>query len=287
MSLNLNNLTFIIVTYTSEDVIVDCINSLPKDSNIIIIENSNNLELKKDLEEKFLNLTVFLEKNIGMGSANNRGIKVCNTDYAFVINPDVRFENDTIEKLIKFSANKTDFAILAPISNQKEYPNYTIRNKNISTEKLDYLDVDSVDGFAMLINKNKFKDNIFFDENFFLYLENEDLCLRKKKEGEKIYVLKSALISHLGAKSTSVIYKDEIEYSRNWHWMWSKFYFYKKHHGYLNALKKIFTNLISAKIKFVYYFITFNHHKKKIYKMRILGLINSIIGKKSWYRPKI
>jgi len=167
MSLNLNNLTFIIVTYTSEDVIVDCINSLPKDSNIIIIENSNNLELKKDLEEKFLNLTVFLEKNIGMGSANNRGIKVCNTDYAFVINPDVRFENDTIEKLIKFSANKTDFAILAPISNQKEYPNYTIRNKNISTEKLDYLDVDSVDGFAMLINKNKFKDNIFFDENFF------------------------------------------------------------------------------------------------------------------------
>jgi len=44
--------------------------------------------------------------------------------------------------------------------------------------------------------------------------------------------------------------------------------------------------LTSAKIKFFYYFLTFNSYKKKIYQMRYLGLINSILGKKSWYRPK-
>ena len=287
MSLNSNNLTFVIVTYKSEGVIIDCIKSLPKDSNIIIIENSNNPKLKQDLEGKFLNLTVFLEKNIGMGPANNKGIKICKTDFAFVINPDVRFENDSIKKLIEFSKHKNDYAILAPISNQIEYPNYIIKNKSIVNDKLDYLDVDTVDGFAMLINKKKFKDNLYFDENFFLYLENDDLCLRKKNEGEKVYVLKTAMINHLGGKSSSSIYKNEIEYSRHWHWMWSKFYFNKKHYGFLSALRKIFFNLISAKIKFLYYLIIFNQHKKKIYKMRLLGLINSIQGKKSWYRPKI
>ena len=287
MSLNSNNLTFVIVTYKSEGVIIDCIKSLPKDSNIIIIENSNNPKLKQDLEEKFLNLTVFLEKNIGMGSANNKGIKICKTDFVFVINPDVRFESDSIKKLIEFSKHKNDYAILAPISNQIEYPNYIIKNKSIVNDKLDYLDVDTVDGFAMLINKKKFKDNLYFDENFFLYLENDDLCLRKKNEGEKVYVLKTAMINHLGGKSSSSIYKNEIEYSRHWHWMWSKFYFNKKHYGFLSALRKIFFNLISAKVKFLYYLIIFNQHKRKIYKMRLLGLINSIQGKESWYRPKI
>ena len=69
--------------------------------------------------------------------------------------------------------------------------------------------------------------------------------------------------------------------------MWSKFYFNRKHYGYLNATYKILSNLLSAKIKFFYYLITFNNYKRKIYQMRISGLINSMIGKKSFYRPKL
>jgi GT2 family glycosyltransferase len=211
---------------------------------------------------------------------------LCETDYAFVINPDVKFEKDTINRLIEFSIIKNNYAVLAPISDDNNNPNYIIKNKSLSNFELDYLNVYSVDGFAMLINKKKFKDNNYFDENFFLYLENEDLCFRKKKEGENIYVLKTAKINHLGGKSSSTIYSKEIEYSRNWHWMWSKFYFNKKHYGYFYSLTKVFLNLTSAKIKFFYYFLTFNSYKKKIYQMRYLGLINSILGKKSWYRPK-
>jgi len=138
----------------------------------------------------------------------------------------------------------------------------------------------------IIIQKNIY-NNKYFDENFFLYLENDDLCLRKKLEGENIYVLKTAKIDHLGGKSSSTIYEKEIEYARNWHWMWSKFYFNKKHYGYMNALKKVLFNLISAKIKFIYYLITFNIHKRKIYEMRYFGLVNSMLGRKSWYRPKI
>ena len=52
-----------------------------------------------------------------------------------------------------------------------------ITKKNFNNQ---ILDVDSIDGYSMLINKNKF-NNIFFDENIFLYLENDDICMRAKK----------------------------------------------------------------------------------------------------------
>ena len=64
----------------------------------------------------------------------------------------------------------------------------------------------------MLINKNKFSDNIYFDENFFLYLENDDLCLRKKKENNKIYVAKKAKIHHLGGKSHLLFMKKKLNF---------------------------------------------------------------------------
>ena len=78
-----------------------------------------------------------------------------------------------------------------------------------------------------------------------------------------------------------------MELSRNWHWMWSKFYFNKKHHGYLLAFLKVFNNLITSVIKYLFYLFTLNNYKKKIYQMRLSGLVNSILGKKSFYRPKI
>ena len=287
MTLSLNNLTFIIVTFKSEHIIHECIESLPKDSNIIIIENSNNQELKKQLEEKYSKINVVVQENSGMGAANNKGIKLCKTDYAFVINPDVKFHKDTIQELIALSLKYNDYSILAPISDDIKYPNYKINNKKIENDDTDFLSVDSVDGYAMLINKNKFNDNIYFDENFFLYLENDDLCLRKKRENNKIYVAKKAKINHLGGKSHSTIHEKEIEFLRNWHWMWSKFYFNKKHYGYPKALLKSLPTLITSIIKFFYYFLICNKFKRKIYVMRFLGLINSMFGKKSWYRPQV
>ena len=100
MTLSLNNLTFIIVTFKSDHVIHECIESLPTESNIIIIENSNDLEFKEKLETKNSKIKVILQENKGMGAANNLGIELCKTDYVFVINPDVKFYKDTIDELI-------------------------------------------------------------------------------------------------------------------------------------------------------------------------------------------
>ena len=285
MNINYNNLTFIIVTFKSENIIENCLETLPKDIPIIIIENSGDFSLKEKLEKKYNNLSVFIEKNEGMGNSNNIGFKLCKTDFAFIINPDIRFKQDTFDKLISSCKLIKDFAIISPISSNDKYPNYKVKNSLIKDDEI--LDVEYVDGFSMLINISKFKDHLFFDKNFFLYLENNDLCLRIKNKGEKIFILKNSFIDHEGASSSDIKFKKEIEYTRNWHWMWSKFYFNKKHKGFLIALFIIIPNLFSGIFKYFFYLVIFNSYKKNIYLMRISGIFNSILGKKSWYRPNI
>ncbi len=280
MNITIDEITFIIVTYQSEQVIKNCLDTLPQDSKKIIVENSQNLKLKKLLEDNYDNIEVIISENLGMGRSNNIGIKKSKTKYAYVLNPDVKFEKDTVKILFNYLKKIDDFAIVTPLNSDKEYPNFKVGKNNQDFDDIDIISADTIDGFSMLINKSKYHDNIFFDENFFLYLENDDLCLRTKQKGEKIFVITKSLIEHSGGIGKS----ETIEQLRNWHWMWSKFYFNKKHYGYLIALKNISLNFISALIKYFIYLIIMKKKKRKIYEMRIRGIFNSIMGKNSWFR---
>ena len=281
MKLNLNDITFVIVSYKSENIIKSCLSSLPKNSKKIIIENSNNTNLKRDLKSKYDNIEVILANNVGMGAGNNIGLKACKTNYAYVLNPDTIFNKDTLNKLIETLNNVSDFTLASPLNDNKNFPNY--KNVISPLNKINnILSVDSIDGFSMLFNLKKFKDLKFFDENFFLYLENDDLCLRIRKKKEFIYIITNSLINHKGSISKN----EKLEYLRNWHWMWSKFYFNNKHNGFFIAILKISSNLISACFKYLFHSFLFNSYKKKIYKMRLCGIYASVLGKKSSYRIK-
>ena len=293
MSISRQNLSVVIVSFMSDEVIDKCIKSIPKDINIIVVDNSGNQKFKSKIEENYNNAKCILSfKNLGMGAGNNLGLKHCNTDYALILNPDVILENNTIDELI-IASNKIDtFGIIAPLVNSDTNLNYKLIDKKTNIDLNNPFTVSSVDGFAMLLNVKKlnqidsFKNFKFFDENIFLYLENDDLCKRVIDSGEDIYVVPKSKIKHLGAKAVDEKYKYEIELSRNWHWVWSKFYFNKKHSGYLNAFIKVCPIFFSASFKMLLYFFI-NNRKKKIYFYRVLGFLNAALGKKSLYRPKI
>ena len=282
MKLDLNNITFIIVSFKSENVIHSCLNSLPQISKKIVIENSRNTKLKEELESKYDNIEVLINHNLGMGASNNRGILRSKTQFVYILNPDTKLNVCTMDKLIKAAEKISDFAILSPLCSDSRFPNYKIYEKKSDLNN-QIIEVDTIDGFSMLINKSKF-NNSFFDENIFLYLENDDICLRARKNNQKIYIVKNSLIDHLGASSSNIKDSYEFDLLRNWHWMWSKFYYNKKHSGFLLSTIKIFPNFLSAIIKYIFYLLLFKNQKRKIYKMRLLGIINSFIGKKSFYR---
>ena len=290
MSISRQNLSIVIVTFKSESVIHDCIRSIGNDIDIIVVDNSNNLEFKEKLEKIYTNVSCLLsEKNLGMGAGNNIGIKNVKTDYVLILNPDVILENSTINELILASQKIPNFAILAPISSNIDYPNYKfLEDEKKINEKKSPFKVKSIDGFAMLFNKKRLDEIIskdYFDENFFMYLENDDLCKRIRNVNEDIFIVPTSKIKHLGGKAVDIKYKSGIELSRNWHWIWSKFYFNKKHFGYTKAFMLGFPKFLSSIIKYFFYSLTKNQIKKEIYKNRAGGFFNAAKNNSSWYRP--
>ena len=270
------DITFVITTFKSERIIDSCIDSLPKESQKIIIENGSNHEFKNFIEHKYENLKCYvMENNLGYGCANNFGIKKSKTRYIFILNPDARLSLNTISDMSKALKN-LNFAISAPYS-KSDFNSEIFNNQNI-------IEQETVKGFAMLIDKNEMNQIGYFDENFFIYLEEIDLCKRVIQKNKKIFLI-NTIINHESGFSHGDREDIEMEKSRNWHWMWSKFYYNKKYYGYFRALIITLPNFITSGFKFLFYTILNNSKKKIIYRMRFKGLLNSYFLSKSFYRP--
>ena len=271
--MNFKDITVGIVTFKSEKVIFKCLKSLENIKKIIILDNSNDLLLKEKIKRIYPHINFILsKKNNGYGAGNNKIFRLAKTSHVLVLNPDTILSKNCIKELIH-QANliKNKFAILAP--NEKK-----IIKKGIT-------EVEHVKGFSMLVNLSKIKKIKMFDENYFLYLEEIDLCKRLKLISEKIYICGKAKITHLSAKSSNIGF--EFEKCRNWHWMWSKVYYDKKFYGKAYAIKKSFFYLLKNFIKSIFFLILLNYDKFVIFYLRFSGTYNSLIGNKSWYRPKI
>ena len=272
------DVTAVIVTFKSEHKIFSCIDSIHKDIKIIIIENSDDINFKKSVETYRKNIECFLlNQNRGYAFANNYGLKKVNTRYALILNPDVRLLKDTIDNFILTASQKKEFWLIGP--NQ-----HFGKKNNKSYEEI--YEANNIKGYAMFLNIEKFNDK-FFDENFFLYFEEIDLCKQVKLQGGKILIDKRINLEHDGGSSVKLDSYHELEKNRNWHWMWSTFYFQKKYKGFLFAFLIIFPKLVSIILKIFFYIFLRKKKQKEIYICRLSGIINSLLGKKSWYRPAL
>ncbi len=270
------DLTIIIVTFKSEKKIANCLKSIPPQIKVIIIENSNNINFKKNIENQFSNTEcILMGENKGYAAANNAGLKLVKTRYALVLNPDTILDKNAVENFLISAKKNDEFWLMGPANDQK---------KKINFDNNGLAEVENLKGFAIFFNISKFKEK-FFDEKYFLYFEEIDLCKSVKKENGKIFLDKSIKIIHQGAGSVDDIGEEELEKNRNWHWMWSTFYYHKKYKGFILALILVFPKLLSATIKVLIFFLIFNKKKRNIYFCRLSGLFNSILGNKSWYRP--
>ena len=270
--MNTSDITFIITTWHSEHLIYKQIDTLPKTSEIIVVENSNNISMKKKLEATYNHVRCFvMDSNVGYGQANNHGIKNATRDYIFILNPDCSLPKGSLETMLKIIKNK-DFAICAPRLDC--YQDQFGQNQ--------FIEVEDVRGFAMLLNKKKFNEQ-FFDENIFMYYDEDDLCKQIRQKNEKIFLL-NVIVEHLGAQSFSTSKSNFVEYARNWHYLWSKFYFNRKYHGYLWAFIESFPKFIRSCVKYIWFTLKKNEFKKNVYKMRTLGLMNGYLLRPSSYR---
>ena len=275
----MNEITIVIITYKSRKIIYDFIKKIPSTIKIIIIDNSQDHELKKDIEEKYKNISVYLKENNGVSSALNYAVEKINTKYFLQISPDLEFNFEDLKIFLDFAkTKKNDFAALGPRFLDVKQKSHKQINENLEFGK-----IDSIHGSCMFVDKDIFFIIGKFDENFFLYFEETEYCYRAKKKGYFSYQINDIKVT---TKGRSVDLENE-SYSNIliWHFIWSKFYFHKKKYGKLLSLIIFLPLLVRILFKIIFYTITRNEISSIKYKTRFDGLLKSIKGQKSDLRP--
>ena len=158
------DLTIVIVTFKSEEKIFKCLNSISNKIPVLVVENSNNENFKKMVQDNHVNVNCVLTgENKGYSIANNIGLNLVKTKYALVLNPDTILDTKAIENFFDSVNINRDFWLMGPANNQVEKLDF----------KENYLqEVDNLKGFAIFFNMSKFNKK-YFDENYFLFFEDK------------------------------------------------------------------------------------------------------------------
>ena len=278
----MNEITIIIITYKSEKIIYDFINKIPSTIKTIIIENSQNYELKKDIEEKYKNISVYLKENNGVSSALNYAVDKIKTKYFLQISPDLEFNFDDLNIFLDFAKKKNDkFAALGP-----RFLDVNKKSHIQISEDIEFGEIDSIHGSCMFINKDSFLSIGKFDENFFLYYEETEFCHRGKNTGYLSYQINKSKVKTKG-RSVDIENDNDKNFSNLliWHFIWSKYYFHKKKYGKLISLIIFLPILVRILFRITIYKITKNKILLDRYSSRLDGLLKSMKGKKSSLRP--
>lgn len=228
-------LSIIYVNYNTADQVMMSVESVRRytkdvDYEIIVADNNSKDDenLQKLIDDKSIKV-VKLDDNYGFGKANNAGLKESTGEYIFLLNPDTICHDNSIKMLLDcLKADQTIGVISPNLINSESKPTHSFRRAGdgIITElnfalfgipyKILYgndfeynhsnnqLSVAYSCGAAMMMKREIFDKVGGFDETFFMYYEDQDLCNRIKKTGLRIVNEPTAIIQHLEGTSISL-----------------------------------------------------------------------------------
>lgn len=227
-------ISVVIVAYNSQDFLERCIKSilkfLPKNGEVLVVDNASTENTSKILQKFGLKIKLIKsEENLGFGKGNNLAVEQARGEYLFFLNPDTELVGSTFEPLMDFYAKTKNIGIMAPkliMPNGQTQPlvkelptvwgafnEYVLGVKNSYSEYAPQTDqpveVGMVYGAAMLIKKELFDSVGGFDEKYFMYYEDADLCRKVSKLGKKVYYFPGVVIKHIvgGVKTDLDRYK--------------------------------------------------------------------------------
>lgn len=215
----------VVLNYNVSEKALKCVASVRQSTykgiEMIVVSNSED-----NLGEEIKNIpgVVFIQnsQNIGYTGGNNLGIKKAledEVDYVFILNPDTEVECHAIEELVAV-AEKSGAGILGPkvlFDDKKtiwyaggilDLANVIGSHRGVDEEDKGQYDweeeTDYITGGMMFVKSEVFKKIGLFDDKYFLYYEDSDLCMRAKKAGFKLLYVPSAIVYHANAQSTGL-----------------------------------------------------------------------------------
>ncbi len=236
-------ISFITVNYKSEKYLEACIASIFK--NVIgiefeiIIVNNDEKKIRNSYGDRGTIKILEINKNIGFAKANNIGAKMSKGKYLCFINPDANIISSNIQDIIGEFERDLTIGIIGPkILKKNEVQKWSVGKDlnifEIFRSKLGFaksrevwnsskkIKVDWVSGVNMFVMRDDFFKVDGFDENFFLYYEDMDLCKRVRFLDKKIMYFPFFKVDHQEGSSSDKKYDQKLQYFK------SQDYYYKK-----------------------------------------------------------
>lgn len=240
------DLTVVIVNYNVKEFLTTCLASVLKASEhltteLYIVDNNSSDGSISFLKERFPDVNYIInEENVGFGKANNQAIRFARGKYTLLLNPDTIVQEDTLEVLINYmdensSCGACGCKILNPDGtfapeSRRSVPTVSTaiykavgltalfpKSKVFGAYYQGWKDEDKggevpvLSGSFMFFRTTCLKDLEGFDERFFMYGEDIDLCYRANKAGWSIHYVPETSILHYKGESTK---KNKIAYNR-------------------------------------------------------------------------
>ncbi len=243
--------TIIIVNHNNRVHLESCLSSLQEglthiDCTLLVVDNNSSDGSQDLIRRRFPDVKLISNReNLGFALANNQAIEQSRTDFYFFLNPDTIPSTEALSTMLDEIKSRPRVSAVGPalLKGENRYqisfgrsvnfgsqiiqkcflnPYYKIRLKH----GLDKKEVGWLSGACLLVRRDALERVGLFDEKFFLYFEDIDLCLRIKRSRQKLIYLPRARIFHKGGTSTSL---DKM--SSRFEYRKSQLYFYKKHNS--------------------------------------------------------
>lgn len=263
------DISVIIVNYNARNLLRRCLKSILNDDStkkteVVVVDNASGDGSREMIERDFPGVKLIPNKsNLGFARGANQGIRTSQGRYILLLNPDALIRTSETDKMIDFMDENKEIGICGPkMTNTEGNLQYSCRNfptyftsisssqsllfrffpKNrlsgkyllIQKDHQQGMEVDWVSGSALFARRNMLDKIGSLDEDFFMYVEDVDLCFRAKKGGWKVFYYPQACVQHLiGACTNRERFRMIIQHHR------SMYRFYQKHYSqrlHLSAL---------------------------------------------------
>ena len=224
-------ISFIIVNWNTSRLLIDCLYSIQStvaeyQYEIFVVDNGSEDGSPDEVRKHFGEKIHLIEnkENVGFACANNQALRLAKGKYVVLLNSDTELKQDTISGLISFLEENPSVAMVGPRmvgsdgKVQNSYDNFPslateLFNKSIlraffpgkfsgkTTKATEAFEVDSLIGACIAVRSQAINEAGLFDEDYFFFLEETDLCLRMRNAGWKICHQPRVEIAHLQGQS--------------------------------------------------------------------------------------
>ncbi len=270
--------SIIIINFNSTEFLKNCLKSIEKFTSgisyeIIVVDNNSTTGDIDEILENHDKIRLIKNKvNKGFGAANNQGAEVSKGKYVLFLNNDTILFENSIKKVFDFAVSlkgneligckllnedksvqksvydfpnllnvfTSNFFLYLLFPKSKYFNKYHLMNKGINN----ITEVDVVTGAFIFISRNSYEELAGFDERFFFYMDDTDLCYRHKKNNNKVIYFPETSIIHLKGKSV----KGE-SWFKNKHQSISTIKFFQKHFFGLEYLLMLFIHFLGILLR--------------------------------------